>query len=61
MKSTTCSLVIFLLLPLIASAWSGAVQQIYDQAIALGAATTFLMAPLMVANVADMSGSYAGM
>ena len=60
MKSTRASLFLLLLLPLIVTAWSGAAQQIYNQAVALGAATTLSMAPLMVANAVDMSGSYAG-
>ena len=61
MKTTTRSLVLLLvLLPLVVTAWSSAAQQIYNQAVALGAATTLAMAPLMVANAVDMSGSYAG-
>jgi hypothetical protein len=46
-----------LVLP-VAAAWSGA-QQIINQAIALGAATTLSLAP-MVANAVDISGSYEG-
>lgn len=42
----------------VATAWSGA-QQIINQAIALGAATTLSLAP-MVSNAVDMSGSYEG-
>ena len=50
-------LLLALLLPL-AAAWSGP-QQIVNQAIALGAAATLSLAP-MVANAGDMTGSYAG-